>query len=90
MRDFDQHLPQPNTDRASGSLTHVIFGSADKRAKKMNSSYFDPQQRYQFEDPRTRQLYLYRADELQAAIDQPFANVEFIPAQPLNYVKANR
>jgi hypothetical protein len=52
----------------------------------MNSSYIDPQQIYQFRHPKTRQIYLYRASELQQAIGRVFARVEFIPQRPKDFV----
>jgi hypothetical protein len=53
----------------------------------MNSSFIDPQQIYQFRHPTTREIYLYRADELRQAIGRWFSNIDFIPARPKDFVE---
>ncbi len=73
--------------RADPSLVPVEDGERLEFLTMMNSSYVDPQQLYQFRHPRTRQIYLYRAEELQQAIGRKFARVEFIPVHPRNYVE---
>jgi hypothetical protein len=72
--------------RADPSLVPVVDGEPLEFLTMMNSSYIDPQQLYQFRHPRTRQIYIYRAAELQQAIGRKFARVEFIPAHPKDYV----
>jgi hypothetical protein len=73
--------------RADPSLVPVVDGQPLEFLTMMNSSYVDPQQIYQFRHPRTRQLYLYHAEELKQAIGRTFARVEFIPAHPKEYVE---
>lgn len=73
--------------RADSSLVPVVDGTPLEFLTMMNSSYVDPQQLYQFRHPQTRQTYIYRAKELQQAIGQRFARVEFIPAHPKDYVE---
>ncbi|MFL5805345.1 MAG: hypothetical protein ACJ8CR_26840 [Roseiflexaceae bacterium] len=73
--------------RADPSLVPVEDGERLEFLTMMNSSYVDPQQLYQFRHPRTRQIYLYRAEELQQAIGRTFVRVEFIPAHPKDYVE---
>jgi hypothetical protein len=72
--------------RADPALVPVEDGEPLEFLTMMNSSYIDPQQIYQFRHPRTRQIYLYRAEELQQAIGRTFVRVEFIPAHPKDYV----
>ena len=74
--------------RADPSLVPVVDGQPLEFLTMMNSSYVDPQQIYQFRHPRTRQIYLYRSEELKQAIGRAFAHVEFIPAHPKDYVES--
>jgi hypothetical protein len=72
--------------RDDPTLVPVVDGQLLEFVTMMNSSYVDPQQIYQFRHPTTRQLYLYRASELQQAIGRAFARVEFIPQRPRDFV----
>jgi hypothetical protein len=56
----------------------------------MNSSFIDTQQLYQFRHPRTGQVVTYRADDLRVAIGRTFGPVEFIPANPIEFVRKSR
>jgi hypothetical protein len=76
--------------RADSSLVPVVDGQPLEFLTMMNSSYVDAQQIYQFRHPQTRQLYLYRTDELRQAIGRTFARVEFIPARPKDYVEGKQ
>jgi hypothetical protein len=73
--------------RADPSLAPVVDGQPLEFLTMMNSSYVDPQQIYQFRHPQTRQIYLYRSEELQQALGRKFARVEFIPIHPKEYVE---
>jgi len=73
--------------RADPSLVPVVDGQPLEFLTMMNSSYVDPQQIYQFRHPRTRQIYLYRAEELKQAIGRTFSRVEFIPLHPKEYIE---
>ena len=73
--------------RADPSAVPNVDGQPLEFLTMMNSSYTDPQQLYQFRHPRTHQIYVYRASELQRAIGRTFARVEFIPQHPKAYVE---
>lgn len=73
--------------RSDPTLVPVVDGQPLEFETMMNSSFVDPQQAYQFRDPRTRQIYTFWASELSQAIGRPFANVEFIPPHPKAYVE---
>ena len=72
--------------RDDPALVPAVDGQPLEFVTMMNSSYVDPQQIYQFRHPATRQLYLYRASELQQAIGRAFVRVEFIPQRPKDFV----
>jgi hypothetical protein len=72
--------------RDDPALVPVVDGRPLEFVTMMNSSYVDPQQIYQFRHPTTRQIYVYRASELQQAIGRVFARVEFIPQRPKDFV----
>jgi hypothetical protein len=72
--------------RADPSLVPVVDGQPLEFMTMMNSSYVNPEQLYQFRNPRTRHISIYRAQELQQAIGRSFVRVEFIPARPKDYV----
>jgi hypothetical protein len=74
--------------RADPALVPIVDGQPLEFLTMMNSSYIDPQQLYQFRHPKTHQIYLYRAEELQQAIGRKFARIEFIPAHPKDYVES--
>jgi hypothetical protein len=76
--------------RADPSLVPVLDGQPLEFLTMMNSSYVDPQQLYQFQHPKTHQIYIYRAQELQQAIGRAFVRVEFIPARPKDYVEGKQ
>lgn len=73
--------------RDDPTLVPVVDGQPLEFETMMNSSFVDPQQAYQFRDPRTRKTYTFWASELRQAIGRPFASVEFIPADPKAYVE---
>ncbi len=75
--------------RVDPSLVPVVDGQPLEFLTMMNSSHVDPQQIYQFRHPQTRQIYLYRAEELSQAIGRAFSRVEFIPPHPKEYVEGN-
>lgn len=72
--------------RDDPALVPVVDSQPLEFVTMMNSSYTDPQQIYQFRHPATRQLYVYRASELQQAIGRTFVRVEFIPQRPRDFV----
>jgi hypothetical protein len=72
--------------REDPALVPIVGGQPLEFVTMMNSSYVDPQQIYQFRHPATRQIYIYRATELQQAIGRAFAPVEFIPQRPKDFV----
>ena len=72
--------------RDDSTLVPRVDGQPLEFVTMMNSSYVDPQQLYQFRHPATRQIYVYRASELQQAIGRPFSRVEFIPQRPKDFV----
>jgi len=73
--------------RADPSLVPIVDGQPLEFLTMMNSSYVDPQQLYQFQHPRTHQIYVYRAGDLQQAIRRKFVRVDFIPLNPKAYVE---
>jgi hypothetical protein len=73
--------------RDDSTLVPAVDGEPLEFVTMMNSSYVDPEQIYQFKHPRTRQIYIYRASELRQAIGHWFANVDFIPAHPKDFVE---
>ena len=73
--------------RDDPTLVPQIDGQPLEFLTMMNSSYVDPQQIYQFRHPKTRQIYVYRAGELQQAIGRTFSQVEFIPQRPKDFVE---
>lgn len=72
--------------RDDASLLPVRDGQPLEFVTMMNSSYIDPQQLYQFRNPRTGEFFIYRARELQQAIGRVFASVDFIPQRPKDFV----
>jgi hypothetical protein len=72
--------------RDDPALVPAVDGQPLEFVTMMNSSYVDPQQLYQFRHPGTRQIYVYRASELQQVIGRTFARVEFIPQRPRDFV----
>lgn len=72
--------------RDDPTLVPIVDGQALEFVTMMNSSYIDPQQLYQFKHPATRQLYIYRASELQRAIGRVFVSVDFVPNNPKAFV----
>lgn len=64
--------------QADPTLVPHVDGQPLRFQTVMNSSYTDPQQMYQFDDPRTGQVHVFRADELKQAIGRSFARVEFV------------
>lgn len=72
--------------RDDASLVPARNGQPLEFVTMMNSSYIDPQQLYQFRDPRTGEAFIYRAQELQQAIGRVFASVDFIPQRPKDFV----
>src|SRR5262245_10790103 len=86
-RSFEELPTYLDLLRADPSLVPVVDGQTLEFLTMMNSSYVDPQQFYQFRHPQTRQVYLYRAEELKQAIGRNFSRVEFIPIQPKEYVE---
>jgi hypothetical protein len=76
--------------RDDPTLVPVVDGEQLEFMTMMNSSYVDPEQIYQFKHPRTRQIYVYRASELRQALGRWFANVDFIPARPKDFVEGKR
>lgn len=73
--------------RNDPSLVPLVDGQPLEFETMMNSSFVDPQQSYQFRDPRTGKIYTFWASELQQAIERPFASVEFIPDRPRDVVE---
>jgi hypothetical protein len=76
--------------RADPSLVPVVEGRPLEFLTMMNSSYIDPQQLYQFKHPKTGEIYIYRAGELQQAIGRSFRPAEFIPARPKDFVEGKQ
>lgn len=76
--------------RDDPTLVPVVDGQPLEFVTMMNSSYIDPQQLYQFKHPLTRQIYMYRASELQQAIGRTFVSVDFVPAHPRDFVDGKR
>jgi hypothetical protein len=76
--------------RDDPTMVPVVDGEPLEFVTMMNSSYVNPEQIYQFKHPRTRQIYVYRAGELRQAIGRWFANVDFIPARPKDFVEGKR
>ncbi|KPV49331.1 hypothetical protein SE17_33270 [Kouleothrix aurantiaca] len=72
--------------RDDATLVPLRNGQPLEFVTMMNSSYIDPQQLYQFRDPRTGEAFIYRAMELQQAIGRVFASVDFIPQRPKDFV----
>ena len=72
--------------RDDPTLVPIVDGQPLEFVTMMNSSYIDPQQLYQFKHPATRQLYIYRASELQRAIGHVFVSVDFVPNNPKAFV----
>jgi hypothetical protein len=88
-----QIAPPPDVIRNYLELLHddptlvpVVDGLPLEFVTMMNSSYVDPEQIYQFQHPKTRNAYLYRASELQQAIGRTFSRVAFIPQHPKDFV----
>jgi hypothetical protein len=73
--------------RDDPTLVPVVDGRPLEFVTMMNSSYVDPEQLYQFRNPTTRQVFVYRASELQQAIGRTFSRVEFIPQRPKDFVE---
>ena len=73
--------------RDDPTLVPVMDGQPLEFITMMNSSYVDPEQIYQFRQPKTRHIYVYRASELQQAIGRTFSRVEFIPQHPKDFVE---
>ena len=76
--------------RDDATLVPVVDGQPLEFVTMMNSSYIDPEQIYQFRHPTNRQIYLYRASELQKAVGRAFSRVEFIPQRPKEFVEDRR
>jgi len=76
--------------RDDPTLVPVVEGQPLVFVTMMNSSYVDPQQLYQFKHPKTQQIYVYRAGELQEAIGRMFVSVDFIPERPKDFVEGKR
>ncbi len=76
--------------RDDPTLVPMVDGQPLEFITMMNSSFVDPQQIYQFKHPVTRQIYIYRAAELQQAIGRWFSNVDFIPAHPKDFVEGKQ
>jgi hypothetical protein len=76
--------------RDDPTLVPVVEGQPLVFVTMMNSSYVDPQQLYQFKHPKTQQIYVYRAGELQQAIGRMFVSVDFIPERPKDFVEGKR
>jgi len=73
--------------RDDPTLVPTADGQPLEFVTMMNSSYIDPEQIYQFRHPTNRQIYLYRASELQQAVGRTFSRVEFIPQRPKEFVE---
>jgi hypothetical protein len=76
--------------RDDPTLLPVVDGQPLEFVTMMNSSHINPEQIYQFKHPGTRQIYIYRASELQQAIGRWFSNVDFIPAHPKDFVEGKQ
>ncbi len=76
--------------RDDPTLLPVMDGQPLEFMTMMNSSHINPEQIYQFKHPVTRQIYIYRASELQQAIGRWFSNVDFIPARPKDFVEGKQ
>ena len=76
--------------RDDASLVPARNGQPLEFVTMMNSSYIDPQQLYQFRHPKTGQIYVYRAGELQQAIGRAFVSVDRIPDHPKDFVAGKR
>jgi hypothetical protein len=73
--------------RDDPTLVPVVDGQPLKFVTMMNAGYIEPEQLYQFQHPRTRQIYVYHASELQQTIGRAFSRVEFIPVHPKDFVE---
>ncbi|MBK9713532.1 MAG: hypothetical protein IPO81_19860 [Kouleothrix sp.] len=76
--------------RDDPALVPAVGGQPLEFVTMMNSSYIDPQQLYQFRHPKTGQIYVYRAGELQQAIGRAFVSVDRIPDHPKDFVAGKR
>jgi hypothetical protein len=76
--------------RNDPTLVPLVDGQRLEFLTMMNSSYVDPEQIYQFRHPKTRHIYVYRANELQQAIGRTFSRVEFIPQRPKEFVEGKQ
>ena len=72
------------------TLVPIVDGQPLEFMTMMNSSHINPEQIYQFKHPGTRRMYVYHASELQQAIGRWFANVDFIPDRPKDFVEGRR
>jgi len=73
--------------RENPTLVPVVDGRPLEFVTMMNSSHINPEQIYQFKHPVTRQIHIYRADQLREAIGRWFSNVDFIPTRPKDFVE---
>ena len=76
--------------RDDPTLLPMVDGQPLEFVTMMNSSHINPEQIYQFKHPVTRQIHIYRADQLQQAIGRWFSNVDFIPARPKDFVEGKQ
>ena len=76
--------------RDDPTLVPVMDGQPLEFVTMMNSSHINPEQIYQFKHPVTRQIHIYRADQLREAIGRWFSNVDFIPAHPKDFVEGKQ
>jgi hypothetical protein len=73
--------------RADPSLVPHVDGQPLAFVTMMNSSYVNPEQLYEFRHPHTKNVIIYRANELRQAIGRQFTQVEFVPPRPRDVVE---